>query len=119
ECGELTHRTTSIASINTKRIYEDTEVIMKSIPDSEVVGIVFNMSQSNASIKIMGKNNLIKILANAYTDYNRALWLVAWSLIAKVTVPDNGEIKILCDPMWEYLNYEQHDHGRLRPEMVN
>lgn len=66
-------RKTNITQVDMGIISGDDKAIVKSTPFSDVVGIIFNMSQSNASIKIVGVNSLVKILANSYTQPERSL----------------------------------------------
>ena len=87
-----------------------------SIPNNVlVVGILFNMSQSNAVLEIVsGEHVNRKMLGSVYFDPNIALRLVIWNLFKPVNVK-NGVVKFKCLSYADLKNsigIELHGHGK-------
>jgi hypothetical protein len=78
----------------------------------EVVGIAFNMAQSNGILGFFGEKESYKALSTAYFDPERALWLVIWSLLKPVLPGKNGKLQLKCLWQVDTANVEFHDHGK-------
>lgn len=109
---EIVERKTSIASVNFLRLVPG-EKIAISFPDRcEVVGVVLNMSQTNASILLEGATTLRKRLDSLYFEPGRPLWLVCWSLVTAVEV--EKELLLQCFPSDLTVDSEKNDHSSHR-----
>ncbi len=78
--------------------------------EGEVAGVVFNMSQTNAALRIEGEGALVKDISSPYYDPSRSLRLVAWSVVRRVA-SRGGIIAISCEERIEGPDFERSAQG--------
>jgi len=89
------------------------ETFEVSLPtEVEVVGIAFNMAQSNGILGFFGERENYKALSTAFFNPERSLWLVIWSLLKPIATDKNGKLQLKCLSQVDAANVEFHDHGR-------
>jgi hypothetical protein len=89
------------------------------IGEYEIVGIAFNMAQSNGILEFKGEELNYKMLSSGFFDPNRPLWLVIWSLLKPVKADSSGKVRLKCLERIDIPNAELHDHGKIKKEYSN
>jgi hypothetical protein len=89
------------------------------IGEYEIVGVAFNMAQSNGILEFEGEELSYKMLSSAYFDPNRFLWLVIWSLLKPIKADADGKVRLKCLNISDITNVELHDHGKINEEHIN
>jgi hypothetical protein len=107
----IIERKTSIVESKFLKLSKD-ETCDVNIGEYEIVGIAFNMAQSNGILEFKGENTSYKMLSNSLFDPNRPLWFVVWSLIKPIKADVNGKVALKCLEVSDIPNVELHDHGK-------
>lgn len=79
---------------------------------SVVVGLVFNMSVSNAALRVQGKSSTVKNLNTSVADPTGPSWIVVWSLLGQVAAGADG-ITVECVQTGDMSMLEPNDHGNV------
>ncbi len=95
ECAE---RHTSIATERFLRLVPGMPIRLVLPKSAAVVGIVFNMSQSNAALRLAGEKTITKRMDSRYFNPAHPLWVVTWSLVSPVATSRDG-LEIACVPI--------------------
>jgi hypothetical protein len=89
------------------------------IGECKIVGIAFNMAQSNGILEFKGEELNYKMFSNGFFDPNRPLWLVIRSLLKPVKADSSGKMRLKCLEQTDIANVELHDHGKIKEEYAN
>jgi hypothetical protein len=95
---EYIERGTSIATERFLRLVPGISIRLSLPESSAVVGMVFNMSQTNAALRLAGDRTITKRLDSPYFNPSRPLWLATWSLVSPVGTSREG-LEIACVPI--------------------
>lgn len=106
-------RSTSIAQAAFIRLQVEDHIDLQAPPNSEVVGLSFNMARSNCSLVIEGASATTKSLATSFYSKDRALWMVIWSLMTPIRIGEDGNLRLKAVERNSDEDVELHDHGPL------
>jgi hypothetical protein len=115
ESKNIVERKTSIVECKFLKLSAG-ETCDVNVGEYEIVGIAFNMAQTNGILEFKGGDLNYKMLSNAYFDPNRSLWLVIWSLLKPIKSNIDGKVRLKCLERADILNMELHDHGKIKEE---
>jgi hypothetical protein len=83
----------------------------------EVIGIAFNVAQSNGILGFFGKTESYKVLSSSFFNPGRSLWLVIWSLLKPIVPDKNGKLQLKClSQVDNTADIELHDHVKYNVE---
>lgn len=78
-------------------------------PETSIVGVALNMSNTNANLRIRGKTETAKRLNSSYFDPKRTLRLVVWQVVKTVQAKD-GQVTLTCEGDDRRARVESNDH---------
>ncbi len=109
--GELgvIDRSTNLISASFVDMTPGNSFAMSVAPDAAVVGIVLNMSRTNANLRLEGQTRVVKRLNQPYFNLRTTLRLVVWQLITPVQAKD-GRIVMTCEADSPKAKVESNDH---------